>query len=95
MAVSTAVPDWTRQSLMLMMSPHKVLGFFSDILALICVDDARLGSTISLSFLHDCNIPRIVTNHRGVAVESTCGPVRVPTVDGWYNSRQIRLSERM
>ncbi|KAG1886470.1 hypothetical protein F4604DRAFT_1675384 [Suillus subluteus] len=70
------------------MSPYKVLGSFSDIPAVIRIDDASLDSTVSLSFLHDCNVPRTVTDHHGVAAGSTLGPVRVPTVDGWYNSRQ-------
>ncbi|KAG1863669.1 hypothetical protein F4604DRAFT_1929070 [Suillus subluteus] len=64
------------------MSPYKVLGSFVGIPAAIRVDDAKSESTVSLSFLHTCNVPRTVANHRGVAVESTLGPVRVPTVDG-------------
>ncbi|KAG1878334.1 hypothetical protein F4604DRAFT_1923907 [Suillus subluteus] len=70
------------------MSSYQVLGSFADIPAVIRVDDASLDSTVSLSFLHDCNVPRTVSDHHGVAVESALGPVRVPTVDGWYNSRQ-------
>ncbi|KAG1884368.1 hypothetical protein F4604DRAFT_1901330 [Suillus subluteus] len=70
------------------MPSHEVLGSFADIPAVIRVDDASLDSTVSLSFLHDCNVPRTVSDHHGVAVESALGPVRIPTVDGWYNSRQ-------
>ncbi|KAG2081310.1 hypothetical protein BD769DRAFT_1647290 [Suillus cothurnatus] len=65
-----------------------VFGSFADIPAVIRVDDAKCDSTVSLSFLHSCNVPRTVANSHGVVVESTLGPVRVPTVDGWYNSRQ-------
>lgn len=64
------------------------LGFFSDIPAVIRVDKTCPDSSVSLTFLHRYNVPRSVVNHDGVAVESTSGPARVPTVDGWYNSRQ-------
>jgi hypothetical protein len=67
---------------------HKVLGSFADVPAIIRINDASPDSTVSLSFLHSCNVPRSVFGHNGVAVESSSGPVRVPTVDGWYNSRQ-------
>ncbi|KAG1845664.1 hypothetical protein F4604DRAFT_1936827 [Suillus subluteus] len=70
------------------MSSYQFLGSFADIPAVIRVDDASLDSTVSLSFLHDCNVPRTVSDRHGVAVESALGPVRIPTVDGWYNSRQ-------
>lgn len=30
-------------------------------------------------------MPRSVFGHNGVAVESSSGPVRVSTVNGWYN----------
>ncbi|KAG1844838.1 hypothetical protein DFJ58DRAFT_731106 [Suillus subalutaceus] len=70
------------------MFPHKVLGSFADIPAVIRIDDVSFDSTVSLSFLHDRNVPCSIINHDGVAVESAFGPVRVPTVDGWYNSRQ-------
>jgi hypothetical protein len=43
---------------------------------------------MSLPFLHSCNVSRSVSNYNGVAVELTSGPARVPTVDGWCNSRQ-------
>lgn len=48
------------------MSSYKVLGSFADIPAVICVDNAKCDSTVSLSFLHTCNVPRIVANHHGV-----------------------------
>jgi hypothetical protein len=70
------------------MSRYKVFGSFTDIPAVIRVDDAKCDSTMSLLFLHSCNVPQTVANSHGVVVESTLGPVRVPTVDGWYNSRQ-------
>ncbi|KAG1760205.1 hypothetical protein EDD22DRAFT_1051702 [Suillus occidentalis] len=60
---------------------HKVLGSFADVPAVIRINDASPDSTV-------CNVPRSVFGHNGVAVESSSGPVRVPTVDGWYNSRQ-------
>jgi hypothetical protein len=68
---------------------HKVLGSFAVIPAVIRINDASPDSTVLLSFdsfLHSCNMPRSVFGHNGVAVESSSGPVRVPTVDGWYNS---------
>ncbi|KAG0709667.1 hypothetical protein DFH29DRAFT_869957 [Suillus ampliporus] len=67
---------------------HEVLGSFADVPALICVNGASSDSTVSLPFLHNCNVPRSVFEHNGVVVESSSGPARVPTVDGWYNSRQ-------
>lgn len=67
---------------------HKLLGSFADIPAVICIDDASPDSTVSLSFLHSCNVPRSVFSHNGVAVELSSGPVRVPTVNCWYNSQQ-------
>ncbi|KAG2130602.1 hypothetical protein BD769DRAFT_1724964 [Suillus cothurnatus] len=65
---------------------------FADVPAVIRVNGASLDSTVSLSFLHNFNVPRSICNHDGVAAESSSGPVRVPTVDGWYNSRQIFCS---
>jgi len=37
--------------------------------------------------LHTFNVPRSVVVHHGEVLESTSGPVRIPTVDGWYDSR--------
>jgi hypothetical protein len=80
---------------------HKVLGSFADVPAVIRINDASPDFTVSLSFdsfLHSCNVPRSIFVHchsdqkRNTAldstVESSSGPVRVPTVDGWYNSWQ-------
>jgi len=68
---------------------HEVLGSFADVPAVIHVNGASLDSTVSLSVLHNFNVLCSICNHDGVAVESSSGPVRVPTVDSWYNSRQI------
>ncbi|KAG1733300.1 hypothetical protein EDB19DRAFT_1831017 [Suillus lakei] len=62
--------------------------YVSNIPAVIRVDKTCPDSSLSLTFLHRYNVPRSVVNHDGVAVESTYGPARVPTIDGWYNSRQ-------
>jgi hypothetical protein len=66
----------------------EVPGSFADLPAIIRINGASSDSTISLPFLHSCNVPRSVSNHNGVVVESTSGPARVPTVNGWFNSRQ-------
>ncbi|KAG2033129.1 hypothetical protein BDR03DRAFT_1002229 [Suillus americanus] len=60
---------------------HEVLGSFADVPAVIRVNGASPDSTVSLSFLHSSNVPRSIFNHEGVAVESSSGPARVPTVD--------------
>jgi hypothetical protein len=64
---------------------HEVLGSFADVPAVIRVNGASLDSTVSLSFLHNFNVPRSICNHDGVAAESSSGPVRVPTVDSWFS----------
>jgi hypothetical protein len=68
------------------MFPRKIIGSFTDVTAVICIDDVSPDSTISLSFLYDCNVSCSIANHHGVAVEYASGPVCVPTVDGWYKS---------
>jgi len=72
------------------MFPHKIIGSFANYTstAVIRINDASLHSTVSLSFLHDCNVLCSVVNHHGVAVESASGPRCVPTVNGWYNPQQ-------
>ncbi|KAJ8586474.1 hypothetical protein M405DRAFT_354730 [Rhizopogon salebrosus TDB-379] len=59
---------------------RQIYGFFSDVPAIVRIDGSRARSSVSCSFLHDFN--------HGEVVESTSGPVRIPTVDGWYHSRQ-------
>jgi len=68
--------------------PHKIIGSFTDVTAVIHIDDASLDSTISLSFLHDCNVSCSIAIHHGVTVGFTARPVCVPSVDGRYNSQQ-------
>lgn len=64
---------------------HEVFESFADVPAIIHINGASSDSTVSLPFLHSCiNVPRSVSNHDGMAVESTCGPARVPTIDGWF-----------
>ena len=71
---------------------YQAIGSFTDIPALIHVEDVSPYPSVLLSFLHSCNVPRSVSDYNGVAVESSSGPVCVLTVDGWYNSRQTFLS---
>jgi hypothetical protein len=57
---------------------HELLGSFADVPAVIHVDGASLDSTVSLSFLHNFNVPRSICNHDGMAVELSSGLVCVP-----------------
>ncbi|KAG0704663.1 hypothetical protein DFH29DRAFT_1067858 [Suillus ampliporus] len=69
--------------------PATPLVFFADVSAIVRVDGFQSKSQVLCTFLHNHNIPRSVAAVRqGVVVESSLGPVRVPTVDGWYLSRQ-------
>ncbi|KAG1833603.1 hypothetical protein F4604DRAFT_1911247 [Suillus subluteus] len=52
---------------------HEIIGSFADVPAVIRVNGASIDSTVSLSFLHSCNVPRSIFNHNGVAVESNSG----------------------
>ena len=62
--------------------------FFSDVPAIVRIDGSRACSSVSCSFLHNFNVPRSVVVRHGEVHESTSGPVRIPTVDGWYQSLQ-------
>jgi hypothetical protein len=53
------------------------LGSFADVPAVIRIIDASSDSTMMLSFLHGCDVPRSVFSHNGVAVESSSGSVCV------------------
>jgi hypothetical protein len=79
-------------SLTIMSSMYHEVRSFADVPAVICVNGVSLDSTMSLSFLHNFNVPHSICNHDGVAVELSSGPVHVPTVNGWYNSWQIFCS---
>jgi len=67
---------------------RRIYGFFSDVPAIVRIDGSRAYSSVSSSFLHDFNVPRSVVVRHGEVHESTSGPVRIPTVDGWYQSLQ-------
>ncbi|KAJ8583533.1 hypothetical protein M405DRAFT_828442 [Rhizopogon salebrosus TDB-379] len=77
-----------RQRLTMSFFCRQIYGFFSDVPAIVRIDGSCARSSVSCSFLHNFNLPRSVVVHHGEVVESTSGPVRIPTVDGWYQSQQ-------